>query len=67
LVGEGSRAGLDRRDGVRETWLSLLRRAARNEQAMLIDKVKVGCSLAMLQCLDRPHRIAFVLGDIMEM
>ena len=34
---------------------------------MLIDEVKVGCSLAMLQWLDRSHRIAFVLGDIMEL
>jgi RNA polymerase sigma factor (sigma-70 family) len=35
-------------------------------RSVLIDEVKVSCSLAMLQCLDRPHRIAFVLGDIME-
>jgi RNA polymerase sigma factor (sigma-70 family) len=41
--------------------------ATNTEQSMLIDEVKVGCSLAMLQCLDRSHRIAFVLGDIMEM
>jgi RNA polymerase sigma factor (sigma-70 family) len=41
--------------------------ATNTEQSMLIDEVKVGCSLAMLQCLDRPHRIAFVLGAIMEM
>jgi hypothetical protein len=37
------------------------------EQSMLIEEVKIGCSMAMLQCLDRPHRIAFVLGDIMEL
>ena len=36
------------------------------EQSLLIDEVKVGCSLAMLQCLDRPHRLAYVLGEIME-
>ena len=35
--------------------------------SMLIDEVKVGCSLAMLQCLDRPHRAAYVLGEIMEL
>ena len=35
--------------------------------SLLIDEVKVGCSLAMLQCLDRPHRAAFVLGEIMEL
>jgi RNA polymerase sigma factor (sigma-70 family) len=37
------------------------------EQSLLIDEVKVGCSLAMLQCLDRPHRLAYVLGEIMEL
>jgi len=37
------------------------------ERLVLIDEVKVGCSLAMLQCLDRPHRLAYVLGDIMEL
>ena len=37
------------------------------EQSMLIEEVKVGCSLAMLQCLDRPHRAAYVLGEIMEL
>jgi len=40
--------------------------AEETHRSVLIDEVKVGCSLAMLQCLDRPHRIAFVLGDIME-
>jgi RNA polymerase sigma factor (sigma-70 family) len=35
--------------------------------SLLIDEVKVGCSLALLQCLDRPHRAAFVLGEIMEL
>jgi RNA polymerase sigma factor (sigma-70 family) len=38
-----------------------------SEASVLIEEVKVGCSLAMLQCLDRPHRIAYVLGDIMEL
>ena len=38
-----------------------------SEQSVLIEEVKVGCTLAMLQCLDRPHRLAYVLGDIMEM
>jgi RNA polymerase sigma factor (sigma-70 family) len=37
-----------------------------SEQSLLIDEVKVGCSLAMLQCLDRPHRAAYVLGEVME-
>ena len=37
------------------------------EQSLLIEEVKVGCTLAMLQCLDRPHRLAYVLGEIMEL
>ena len=41
--------------------------AADTDQSLLIDEVKVGCSLAMLQCLDRRHRAAYVLGDIMEL
>ena len=40
---------------------------ADTEQSLLIEEVKVGCSLAMLQCLDRPHRAAYVLGEIMEL
>jgi RNA polymerase sigma factor (sigma-70 family) len=42
------------------------RSASDTEQSLLIDEVKVGCSLAMLQCLDRPHRAAYVLGEVME-
>lgn len=37
------------------------------EHSLLIEEVKVGCTLAMLQCLDRPHRMAYVLGEIMEL
>jgi len=40
--------------------------ASDTEQSLLIDEVKVGCSLAMLQCLDRPHRAAYLLGEVME-
>lgn len=36
-------------------------------EALLIDEVKVGCSLAMLQCLNRDHRAAYVLGEILEL
>jgi RNA polymerase sigma factor (sigma-70 family) len=36
------------------------------EDSILIEEVKIGCSLAMLQCLDRPHRAAYVLGEILE-
>jgi RNA polymerase sigma factor (sigma-70 family) len=37
------------------------------EQSILIEEVKVGCTMAMLQCLDRDHRLAYVLGEIMEL
>jgi len=37
------------------------------EQSLLIEEVKIGCTFAMLQCLDRPHRLAYILGEIMEM
>jgi RNA polymerase sigma factor (sigma-70 family) len=40
---------------------------AETEYSLLIEEVKVGCSLGMLQCLDRPHRLAYVLGEIFEM
>jgi RNA polymerase sigma factor (sigma-70 family) len=37
------------------------------EQSLLIEEVKIGCTLGMLQCLDRPHRLAYVLGEILEL
>jgi len=36
------------------------------ERSLLIEEVKVACTMAMLQCLDRPHRLAYVLGELME-
>ena len=36
------------------------------ERSMLIEEVKVACTMAMLQCLDRTHRLAYVLGELME-
>ncbi|MEH7830400.1 RNA polymerase sigma factor [Gemmobacter denitrificans] len=35
--------------------------------AIAIEEIKVGCTLAMLTCLSRTLRIAYVLGDIFEM
>jgi hypothetical protein len=40
---------------------------AETERSVLIEEVKVGCTLAMLQCLDRPHRLAYALGEIFEL
>jgi RNA polymerase sigma factor (sigma-70 family) len=35
------------------------------ERSILVEEVKIGCTLAMLQGLDRPHRAAYVLGEIL--
>lgn len=40
---------------------------AATEQSLLTEEVKVGCTLGMLQCLDRPHRLAYVLGEIFDL
>jgi len=40
---------------------------AETEHSLLIEEVKVGCTFGMLQCLDRSHRLAYVLGEIMEL
>ncbi|MCX6627148.1 MAG: RNA polymerase sigma factor [Candidatus Solibacter sp.] len=40
---------------------------AETEHSLLIEEVKVACTLGMLQCLDRPHRLVYVLGEILEM
>lgn len=41
-------------------------RALSPEEAVLAEEVKVGCTTGMLLCLDRQQRLAFVLGDILE-
>ncbi|MEW5977781.1 MAG: RNA polymerase sigma factor [Acidobacteriota bacterium] len=37
------------------------------DQALLLEEVKIGCTLAMLMCLDRDHRLAYILGEIVEL
>jgi RNA polymerase sigma factor (sigma-70 family) len=37
------------------------------ERSVLTEEVKIGCTLGMLQCLDRPHRLAYVLGEIFDL
>jgi RNA polymerase sigma factor (sigma-70 family) len=37
------------------------------ERSLLTEEVKIGCTLGMLQCLDRPHRLAYIVGEIMEL
>ncbi|MDY7103172.1 MAG: RNA polymerase sigma factor [Actinomycetota bacterium] len=34
---------------------------------LLAAEVRLSCTLALLTCLDRPHRVAYVLGEILEM
>lgn len=41
--------------------------AADVERSLLLEEVKIGCTLAMLLCLDRPSRLAYVLGEICEL
>jgi DNA-directed RNA polymerase specialized sigma24 family protein len=36
------------------------------ERSLLVEEVKIGCTLGMLRCLDRPHRLAYV-GEILEL
>ena len=37
------------------------------QRSLLTEEVKLGCTLGMLQCLDRPHRLAYVLGEILNL
>jgi RNA polymerase sigma factor (sigma-70 family) len=32
-----------------------------------VEEVKIGCTLGMLLCLDRDHRLAYILGEILEL
>jgi RNA polymerase sigma factor (sigma-70 family) len=37
------------------------------DDSILLQEIRVGCTLGMLLCLDRPHRLAYILGEILEM
>src|SRR5215813_7606841 len=37
------------------------------DEAVLLEEIRIGCTLGMLLCLDRPHRLAYILGDVMEL
>ena len=39
---------------------------ADSERSVLVEEVKIGCTLGMLQCLDRPHRLAYIFGEILD-
>lgn len=34
------------------------------EQRLLLEEVKIGCTQGMLLCLDRDHRLAYILGHV---
>lgn len=36
------------------------------DDILLFQEIRVGCTLGMLLCLDRPHRLAYILGEILE-
>jgi RNA polymerase sigma factor (sigma-70 family) len=38
-----------------------------SEHSVLVEEVKLGCTFAMLQCLDRGHRAAYILGEILDL
>jgi RNA polymerase sigma factor (sigma-70 family) len=40
---------------------------AESERSILVEEVKIGCTLGMLQCLDRAHRATYILGEILEL
>ena len=40
---------------------------ARPDEKLLFQEIRVGCTLGMLLCLDRPRRLAYILGEILEM
>lgn len=37
------------------------------EYKHLLEEIKIGCTLAMLQCLDREARLSYILGEILEL
>ena len=37
------------------------------DEGLLAEEVKVGCTQAMLLCLDRPQRMAYILGELFEL
>ena len=56
--------GHDLQDGLSDTMLAGVPEA---EHALLLEEVKIGCSLGMLLCLERPQRLAYILGEILEL
>ena len=36
------------------------------ERSLIVQEVMLGCTQGVLQCLDRPHRITYILGEIFD-
>ena len=51
----------------RDLQQGLVSSLARPDEILLFQEIRIGCTLAMLLCLDRPHRLAYILGEILEM
>lgn len=49
--------------GLEETESSI---SSSPEYHRVLDEIRIGCTLAMLQCLDRKSRLSYILGEIME-
>jgi RNA polymerase sigma factor (sigma-70 family) len=41
--------------------------APESPDPVMVEEVKLGCTLAMLTCLDREHRLAYVLGEVFDL
>ena len=51
--------GKDLQEGLEE-------KSPRPDDMVLFQEIRVGCTLGMLLCLDRIHRITYILGEILE-
>ena len=59
--------GKDLADGLVDPGDAPAPRGDEADQRLLEEEVKIGCTQAMLLCLDRDERIAYVLGDVFEL
>ncbi len=50
--------------GLTEKTLSV---PAQVDQRLLVEEAKIGCMQGMLLCLDRDHRLTYILGEILEL
>lgn len=59
--------GKDLADGLADPGDAPAPPADEADQRLLEEEVKIGCTQAMLLCLDRDERIAYILGDVFEL